>query len=202
MKDLRHATQSVCLGRRARSGLHLAAKVRLAAGNSPREPLERRQYGRTEERLSVIGFGGMVVQNVTAKEASAYVAEAVDRGVNYVDVAPFYGNAQERLGPALEPYRRQCFLACKTLERDAAGAAAELDESLRLLRTDHFDLYQLHALIDLEEVEQAFGPGGAVEVLKRPAATARSATSASRPTAKPPPMPRWTGSTSIRSSSP
>ena len=107
----------------------------------------------------------MVVKDVTPKQASQYVAEAVDRGVNYFDVAPFYGNAQERLGPALKPYRQKCFLACKTLERDAAGSAKELEQSLKLLKTDHFDLYQLHALIEVEEVEQAFGPGGAMETI-------------------------------------
>ncbi len=83
----------------------------------------------------------------------------------YFDVAPYYGNAQERLGPALKPYRHNCFLACKTLERDAAGAAKELGQSLKLLKTDYFDLYQLHALSDVEEVEQAFGPGGGMETI-------------------------------------
>lgn len=142
---------------------YLEAKEHLAAGKAAREPIPKRRYGHTDEQLSIIGFGGMVVKNVKPKEAASFVAEAVDRGVNYFDVAPFYGNAQERLGPALKPYREHYFLACKTLERDAAGAAKELEESLRLLKTDHFDLYQLHALIDLEEVEQAFGPGGAME---------------------------------------
>ena len=108
---------------------YLAAKERLAAGKSAGGPIPKRQYGRTKQKLSIIGFGGMVVRDVTSRQASKYVAEAVDRGVNYFDVAPFYGNAQERLGPALEPYRRKCFLACKTLERDAAGSANELEES-------------------------------------------------------------------------
>jgi predicted aldo/keto reductase-like oxidoreductase len=105
----------------------------------------------------------MVVKDVTTKQAATFVAQAVDRGINYFDVAPFYGNAEQRLGPALKPYRQDCFLACKTLERDATGAAKELKQSLKLLKTDHFDLYQLHALTDVEEVEQAFGPGGAME---------------------------------------
>lgn len=144
---------------------YLAAKEKLMAGKAARKPVPKRKYGRTKERLSVIGFGGMVVKNVTPKEAANFVAEAVDRGVNYFDVAPFYGNAQERLGPALKPYRQDCFLACKTLERDAAGATKELKESLRLLKTDHFDLYQLHALTDVEEVEECFGPGGAMEAI-------------------------------------
>jgi predicted aldo/keto reductase-like oxidoreductase len=144
---------------------YLAAKERLMAGRTARKPLPKRPYGRTKERLSIIGFGGMVVKDVTPREAANFVAEAVDRGVNYFDVAPFYGNAQQRLGPALKPYRQACFLACKTLARDAAGAARELKQSLKLLRTDHFDLYQLHALTDVEEVEQAFGPGGAMETI-------------------------------------
>jgi aryl-alcohol dehydrogenase-like predicted oxidoreductase len=142
---------------------YLAAKERLAAGKAPGRPIPKRKYGRTKETLSIIGFGGMVVKDVRPKEAASFVAEAVDRGVNYFDVAPFYGNAQERLGPALKPYRQRCFLACKTLERDAVGAAKELKRSLKLLKTDHFDLYQLHALTDVEEVDEAFGPGGAME---------------------------------------
>ncbi len=144
---------------------YLAAKENLARGKTPLRPIPKRPYGRTKERLSIIGFGGMVVKNVTPKEAGNFVAEAVNGGVNYFDVAPYYGNAQRRLGPALKPYRQKCFLACKTLERDAAGSAKELKESLKLLQTDHFDLYQLHALTDVDEVEQAFGPGGAMETL-------------------------------------
>ncbi len=144
---------------------YLAAKEKLTGGKTPWQPVTRQRYGRTKEKLSIIGFGGMVVKDVSPKEAANFVAEAVDRGVNYFDVAPFYGNAQRRLGPALKPYRHKCFLACKTLERDAAGSAKELSESLKLLQTDHFDLYQLHALTDVEEVEQAFGPGGAMETI-------------------------------------
>jgi predicted aldo/keto reductase-like oxidoreductase len=144
---------------------YLAAKEKLAAGKSAKKPIPKRPYGRTREKLSIIGFGGMIVNNVTPKDAANFVAAAVDRGVNYFDVAPYYGNAQQRLGPALKPYREKCFLACKTLERDAAAAAQDLKRSLKLLRTDHFDLYQLHALSEVEEVEQAFGPGGAMETI-------------------------------------
>ena len=139
---------------------YLAAKEKRSLG-----PLPKRRYGHTTEELSIIGFGGMIVKDVMQKEATNFVAEAVDRGVNYFDVAPYYGNAQQRLGPALKPYRQNCFLAGKTLERDAAGATKELQQSLKLLKTDHFDLYQLHALSDVEEVEQAFGPGGAMEMI-------------------------------------
>ena len=125
--------------------------------------LERRSLGSTGEKLSILGFGGIVVMNATPQEASRRVGEAIDAGINYFDVAPSYGNAEDRLGPALEPYRRDVFLACKTTQRSKAGAAAELDSSLKKMRTDHFNLYQLHAVAKLEEVEQILKPGGAME---------------------------------------
>ena len=127
--------------------------------------LERRALGRTGERLSLIGFGGIVVKDATPEQASARVAEAIDHGVNYFDVAPTYGDAQDKLGPALEPYRKGVFLACKTTERSRAGSQRELDESLRKLRTDHVDLYQLHAVNTREDVDRLFAADGALETL-------------------------------------
>jgi aryl-alcohol dehydrogenase-like predicted oxidoreductase len=125
--------------------------------------MERRVLGKTGEPLSVIGFGGMVVRDEEPIAASRLVAQAVERGINYFDVAPSYGNAEERLGPALEPYRANVFLACKTTKRTKEEAAAELRQSLRYLRTDHFDLYQLHGVMTLEEVDTAMSTGGALE---------------------------------------
>lgn len=128
--------------------------------------LERRGLGRTGESLSIIGFGGIVVRDATPEQASARVAHAIERGVNYFDVAPSYGNAEERLGPALAPYRKNVFLACKTQKRDRAAAAAELETSLRRMQTDHFDLYQLHAVTTREDVEKIFAPDGAIEAFE------------------------------------
>jgi len=131
-------------------------------GNAPKLP--QRTYGDTGERLSIIGFGGMVVSGIEQEHANHLVAEAVEKGVNYFDVAPSYGDAEVKLGPALEPYRKNTFLACKTERRTKDGAAAELAESLQRLRTDHVDLYQLHALSDVQkDVDTAFGKGGAME---------------------------------------
>lgn len=126
--------------------------------------LPRRPYGKDGITLPIIGFGGIIVMNETPKDAERFVGMAYDQGVNYFDVAPTYGNAEERLGPALEPYRDECFLACKTEKRGAAEARAALENSLKLARTDHFDLYQLHAITTDEDVDQAFGPGGVMEV--------------------------------------
>lgn len=145
------------------AGLGAAASVNEPGETQALPPLLRRRYGETGRDLSLIGLGGIVVMNGEQAEANDLVAWAVDRGVNYFDVAPTYGNAQDRLGPALKPYRDRAFLACKTVKRDAAGAQAELENSLRVLQTDHFDLYQLHGLTKPEEVEQCFGPGGAME---------------------------------------
>jgi hypothetical protein len=73
---------------------YLAAKEGLTSGRKPQGPVERRRYGRSEDRLSVIGFGGIIVMNTAPREAANYVAEAVERGVNYFDVAPSYGDAE------------------------------------------------------------------------------------------------------------
>jgi predicted aldo/keto reductase-like oxidoreductase len=123
----------------------------------------KRLLGSTGEELSLIGFGGIVAAEVSQKEADSYVAEAIDSGVNYFDVAPTYMDAEDRLGPALEGKRNNVFLACKTEDRSKEGAERLLRESLKKLRTDHFDLYQLHAVTTMEDVERIFSPGGAME---------------------------------------
>jgi aryl-alcohol dehydrogenase-like predicted oxidoreductase len=125
--------------------------------------LERRSLGRTGEKLSIIAFGGIVVKDATTEQAGQRVKEAIEAGVNYFDVAPSYGNAEEMLGPALEPYRKSVFLACKTQQRTKDGAATELERSLKRMRTDHFDLYQHHAVARLKDVETILGPNGAME---------------------------------------
>jgi aryl-alcohol dehydrogenase-like predicted oxidoreductase len=127
--------------------------------------MQKRVLGQTGEKLSIAGFGGIVVTNEDPASASRIVAKAIDRGINYFDVAPSYGNAEERLGPALEPYRKSVFLACKTTKRSKKEAAAELQQSLRRLRTDHVDLYQCHSVTTMDDVEQIFGPDGAMEAL-------------------------------------
>jgi aryl-alcohol dehydrogenase-like predicted oxidoreductase len=124
-----------------------------------------RPYGKNREPISVIGFGAIVVMNETPAEAGRLTAWAVDRGITYFDVAPSYGNAEERLGPALEPYRDRVFLACKTTERSGAKAAAELHASLKKMRTDRFDLYQLHGVSTADDTDRILAGDGALEAL-------------------------------------
>ena len=76
---------------------------------TPANPIPRRALGRTGEQLSIIAFGGIVVMNETTGESKDIVAEAVDRGINYFDVAPSYGNAQERLGPVFSSIPKELF---------------------------------------------------------------------------------------------
>lgn len=127
--------------------------------------LPKRVLGKTGEKLSLIGFGGIMLNDNSQEFANALVAKAFELGVNYFDVAPKYGTAEDRLGPALKPFRKNCFLACKTRQRDAAGAQRDLENSLRKMQTDHFDLYQLHELTTDEEVQEVFGKAGALETL-------------------------------------
>ncbi|MBP1767251.1 MAG: putative oxidoreductase of the aldo/keto reductase family [Candidatus Aminicenantes bacterium] len=105
-------------------------------GPAPENALPKRPLGRTGEKLSIIGLGGLVLADESQETADQLVREAVEHGINYFDVAPSYGNAEDRMGPALKPLK---------------------------LQTDHFDLYQIHALANTEEVEQALGPDGALE---------------------------------------
>ena len=132
--------------------------------DKPSKTLTKRSYAEGVD-LSIIGFGGIVVVGMQQKEANTIVAESFESGVNYYDVAPSYwdGEAEEKLGKALKPFRKESFLACKTEKRDAKGAEEELNISLKRVGVDHFDLYQFHAVTDLDEVEKIFAPQGAIE---------------------------------------
>ncbi|MBC8059145.1 MAG: aldo/keto reductase [Clostridiaceae bacterium] len=125
--------------------------------------MQKRILGLTGEHLSIVGFGGIIVAEVEQREANNYVSEAIDAGVNYFDVAPTYSDAEDHLGPALVGKRNGIFLACKTESRSKKGSEELLHRSLKKLKTDHFDLYQLHAVTTLEDVEEIFSPEGAME---------------------------------------
>lgn len=138
-------------------------------GSSGRQAalLPRREYGKTGIKLSIIGFPGFALKDLPMEDVHRCVSQSIERGMNYFDVAPSYGDAEQRLGPALEPHRKNVFLACKTNKRDRSGAEKDLKRSLELLRTDHFDLYQLHHITSVkDDVDVAFGRDGAMEVLR------------------------------------
>jgi predicted aldo/keto reductase-like oxidoreductase len=91
--------------------------------------------------------------------------QLLEHGVNHIDVAPSYDNAELRLGPWLEKHRDKFFLGCKTQLRGREDAHEELHRSLERLRVDRFDLYQLHAVTTMEELDKCLAPGGALEAI-------------------------------------
>ena len=127
--------------------------------------MEKRRFGRTGHHSTVAIFGAAALSKVTQAETDVAVEQILAAGVNHIDVAPSYGRAEELLGPWMPRIRDDFFLGCKTMERTKAGAAAEMRRSLELLRVDRFDLYQLHAVTNLEELDAATGPGGALEAV-------------------------------------
>ncbi len=102
-------------------------------------------------------LGGAAFGRSDPDTAAASFHEALAAGVNHLDIAPQYGRAQELIGPLIPPVRDALFVACKTLLHDSAGVRAQLEESLSLLRCDSFDLYQLHAVTDLAELDARRG---------------------------------------------
>jgi len=124
------------------------------------------KLGRTGLLVTPVVYGAIIHKNETQENANALVATAIDRGVNYFDVAPSYQDAEVLLGPALEPYRRSVHLACKTGARTADGARRELLASLKNLRTDYFDVYQFHALTTDQDLKTIFAPDGAMETFQ------------------------------------
>lgn len=127
--------------------------------------MRRITLGRTGLRISPVVYGGIVSMDETQADSDRYVAWAVDQGINYFDVAPSYGDAQLKMGNSFAPYRKDMYLACKTNQRGRADAQREFDESMKLLHTNYFDVYQLHALTTDEDLDRAFGPDGVMEMV-------------------------------------
>ncbi len=120
-------------------------------------------FGRTGHDSTRIIFGAAALSAVTQEEADQTMDVVVAAGVNHIDVAASYGEAELRLGPFIEQHRDDFFLATKTGERTADAAYEEISRSLEKLRTDHVDLLQLHNLVDEAEWQTAYAPGGALE---------------------------------------
>ena len=129
--------------------------------------MEQRYLGKTGELISVIGLGAIVFVGENSNFATETVARAIDAGINYFDMGPAYGRgeAEEKGGPAIKPYRDNIFLAEKTKFRKAKDAENDLRNSLKKMGTDYFDLYQFHAVTTNEDVESIIGPGGALEAV-------------------------------------
>ena len=134
--------------------------------------MELRQLGNTGHNVTILTLGGCALgwlheQKPHAQEiADKAIKEVIKRGINIVDVAPSYGEAEVRLKPWIKKFRKKIFLAEKTLERTKTGAWDELNHSLERLDTPYFDLYQFHAVSTTDELKQIFGKNGAIEAFK------------------------------------
>jgi aryl-alcohol dehydrogenase-like predicted oxidoreductase len=129
--------------------------------------MQKRRLGRTGHDSTVAIFGGAALWQSDQDHANPAFEKALAAGINHIDVAPQYGNAEDCVGGWLPPHRDKFFLGCKTLERARDDAWAQLQVSLEKLKTDQLDLYQLHAVTDFEQLEMAMAPGGAIEALQR-----------------------------------
>jgi aryl-alcohol dehydrogenase-like predicted oxidoreductase len=127
--------------------------------------METRRLGRTGQRSSVVAFGAAAIGRVDQATADRAIEAALAAGVNHVDVAPTYGDAELRLQPWIARHRDRIFLGGKTRERDRDAAKAQLHRSLERLGTDRFDLYQLPSVGKLADLEACTAAGGALEAL-------------------------------------
>lgn len=122
--------------------------------------------GRTGLKVSKIGFAGILAMDESQENSDMYVRYAIDHGINYFDVAPSYGNAEIILGDSIKYLRKDIVLACKTGKFELEEGKAEFLNSLKLLHTDYFDIYQLHGLTDDDQLEMAFSKNGIMSFLE------------------------------------
>jgi aryl-alcohol dehydrogenase-like predicted oxidoreductase len=131
-----------------------------AAGDIP-----RRALGRTGEKLTIVGMGGARFHLIPFEEGAALVRRAYELGINYFDMARSYwdGRAEEVYGASIPAFRKNIFLTTKSGQRGARQATAELETSLKTMKTDYVDLWQMHGINSKEDVQKTLAPGGALE---------------------------------------
>jgi uncharacterized protein len=123
------------------------------------------QLGKTGLRVSVVGFGGIPITRVSREEGVAIVRRAIDVGITFFDTARVYRDSEEKIGEGLLGHRDEVVIATKSQAQTKAEMAADVDQSLRRLRVDHIDLYQLHNVHSEEVWRQVSSPDGALAAL-------------------------------------
>ncbi len=127
--------------------------------------MKTRRFGRTGHESTLAIFGAAAFYEISQELADRTMELVISSGVNHIDVAPGYGQAEQRLGPWLATERKRFFLGCKTMERTRQGAHEELLRSLDRLKVNDFDLYQFHAVGSMEELDKVTRTGGALEAV-------------------------------------
>lgn len=125
--------------------------------------MQTRRFGRTNHMSTLAVFGCFALANVDQPTADTIIQQVIDAGVNHIDIAPSYGEAELRLGPWMPRIRKDFFLGCKTMQRTRQGAIDEFHASLERLQAEDFDLYQLHAVTSMEELDLCTQTGGSLE---------------------------------------
>lgn len=125
--------------------------------------MQTRRFGRTGHMSTVAIFGAAAFWEISQEDADKVMEQIIESGINHIDVAPSYGQAEQRVGPWMLHERGRFFLGCKTTERTKQGAWDEMQRSLKLLQTETFDLYQCHAVTSMEELDAVTMKGGALE---------------------------------------
>jgi len=127
--------------------------------------IPKRRLGKTNVDVTILGLGGEGVLRTHGREKDAYelINRAIDLGINYFDSAKAYDGCESYHGKALGERRKDIFLAGKSHARDKKGALSHLHDTLKTIRTDHLDLWQMHDMRTEEDVEEVTSPGGALE---------------------------------------
>ena len=125
--------------------------------------MKKRRFGRTNHMSTLAVFGAVALGKLDQPQADKVIEQVIRAGVNHIDIAPSYGDAETRLGPWMPRIREDFFLGCKTMERSKTGAQKEFHDSLKRLQTDHFELYQLHAVTTMDELDTCTSRNGALE---------------------------------------
>ena len=125
--------------------------------------METRRFGRTGHMSTIAIFGAVAFREISQADADKVMEQVIEAGINHIDVAPSYGQAEERIGPWMPRERGRFFLGCKTMERTKEGAWNEMHQSLKRLQTATFDLYQCHAITTMQELDSVTMKGGALE---------------------------------------
>ena len=125
--------------------------------------METRRFGRTGHMSTIAIFGAAAFYQISQEDADKTMELIIEAGVNHIDVAPGYGQAEIRIAPWMPRERSRFFLGCKTMERTKEGAWKEMQVSLKRLQTETFDLYQCHAITTMEELDAVTMKGGALE---------------------------------------
>tara|TARA_B000000441_G_scaffold115920_1_gene87708 strand:- start:37 stop:438 length:402 start_codon:yes stop_codon:yes gene_type:complete len=127
--------------------------------------METRRLGKTEHKSTIVTFGAYSIGKVSQNEADLAIQMCLDYGVNHIDIAPGYADSMERVASWMPKLRSEMFLGCKTPMRTRDEAWRNVEDIMKRMNVDSFDLFQLHSVIDMDTLDVVMGPNGAIETL-------------------------------------